>query len=515
MSDNISALEKFRNQSCPNFMFFFSGTLVKIVRGANAPLIEKTIKEQVELEKKGHAHASVRICVPSHDFGGVFVAVWFVLGHATFFLPYLLNVNLPIVFLQWPLDETTQPLADLLAPKTSESDQTEVEGNRRISAYEFASNSGLGAPTNHGGAGAGHGSNGTASGADNEALSPSSDAPLQHTLAIIKPDAMHPSIIEEVYELLHRNRITITAKRKLWLTKEQVAELYREHDKKEWFEQLLNYMSSAPILALHLTKENVIQLWRDILGPKDPRNAKMDAPKSLRAQYGTDSLTNAFHASDGEVSAHRELGYLFPSASSAPTEVATEGEAGSTEATPDAAPVEGEAAPPATDAPAAESAESAESADPSGTDGAAPAAPAAEPTLFTELPVPEVGESKGLTQKTVAIIKPEAYSHVETIIGKIVSRGYQVSKREEVQLSVERAAELIRLLKADQIKKPVGTEGEEGAPEEVEITEEELEYWVSGPIVCLVVKGEEVISGWREMIGPEDPEVAKKELPMS
>ncbi|KAJ3330187.1 Thioredoxin domain-containing protein 3 [Blyttiomyces sp. JEL0837] len=581
MNDNIAALEFFRNQSCPAFLFFFNGVLVKVVRGANAPLIERTIKEQLELEKNGLPH------------------------HAL------------------PLDDMTRPLAALI--KSSESEAAEVSASNTGLSRAPSHAAGIATHTHthaHAHATEDHTTTVTSeSGTLRQLQSMTSftylggDTPVEFTLGIIKPDAMTPSIVGEVLSLLHHHRIEVVEMRKVWLTPEHVKELYREQEGREYFDQLLTYMSSGPILVMELAKDNIIQVWRDIVGPKDPRLAKLDAPKTLRALYGKDNLMNSFHASDGPLTAKRELGLFFnvptfdeeapeeeeeplaaaaepetvkaeepvppvteaakpaeptaPSGDAAPVEnaegekpvVEGEGEKPAVEGGEGEKPavegegekpvesegekpaVEGEAERPvaegetvaveggdeAGDKPAVEGGEApastTEEVKPESEAAVAPAEEAApvavveetsaqapvepEPvatpppsTLLdvTELPLERPEDSKGFNQKTLAIIKPDAVQHVEDIVARIVARGLVVQKREELILPVERAQEIA-----------AGIVGNVEVPEFEEVTK----YLMSGPVVCLVLKGEDVIRAWLEMIGPEDPAEAKKKCPMS
>ena len=100
-------------------------------------------------------------------------------------------------------------------------------------------------------------------------------------------------------------------------------------------------------------------------------------------------------------------------------------------------------------------------------------------------------------QKTMVIIKPDLVQagKVDEIIEKILCRGYQISAREEMQLTSETASELYANLKED--------------PNYGEL----VSFITSGPVLALVIKGEDVVRGWGEMMGDADPEVAKVKGP--
>ncbi|KAJ3239518.1 Thioredoxin domain-containing protein 3, partial [Chytriomyces hyalinus] len=227
ITDNISCFEHIRNQSCPVFAFFFGKLLIRVVRGANAPFVERTIKEQMQLEEHGLPHVQ---CAP---------------------------------------DELTRPIIDFLNPPEPEPTVQETPqpsksnpSSRRESQLDTrrASTSETSAQAH----------------ADME-IDRSNH---EQTFAMLKPDAMMPSILEEVVSSLYRHRIHVLQVKKIWLTKEQAQELYKEAAGMDYFDRLVDYISCAPVLAFELSKENVIEEWRQIVGPRDPKDAKLDAPKS-------------------------------------------------------------------------------------------------------------------------------------------------------------------------------------------------------------------------------------------
>ncbi|KAI9324667.1 nucleoside diphosphate kinase [Zopfochytrium polystomum] len=433
-SDNITVLEPFRNQSCPAFLFFYNGVLVKLVRGANAPLIERTVREHVDLEKSGQPHPAIAI------------------------------------------DEAVRPLAKLLgmsadgdpAPTAAAAAELDTAENAASVPAESTSR---GLPSRAASAG-----RLADPAADDgvEDVDADDDAPAEQTLGIIKPEAMAPSVVEAVLSKLHHNRIKVLAKARVWLTRDGVRELYREHEGKEYFDRLVEYMSSAPVLVLHLSKPNCIQLWRDILGPKDPKTAKLEAPKTLRAQHGADPLMNAFHASDGPVSAARELAIFFQSPAEVPPQ---DGEGGEQQPT--------------------------------------------VPMLFTRMDDKD-GEAAasgatGLPLKTVAIVKPDVAATtdgdaVEAIVRRVLAAGIAVQKRDAgVVLTGEQA----RVLAEAQVEDVPDDADEEERRKREERVDEVVVFLTSGPVVTMVLKGEDVVRRWIEMMGPDDPSAAKENFPMS
>jgi nucleoside diphosphate kinase len=135
---------------------------------------------------------------------------------------------------------------------------------------------------------------------------------VERTLAMVKPDAVHKA--DEIEDIIIRNGFTILQKRRVQLSPEQASEFYQEHFGKMFFQSLVTYVSSGPVVALVLAGENAISHWRDLIGPTNALKAKQVAPTSLRAIYGTDDQRNALHGSDGLVSAEREIRFFFPDA---------------------------------------------------------------------------------------------------------------------------------------------------------------------------------------------------------
>lgn len=132
---------------------------------------------------------------------------------------------------------------------------------------------------------------------------------VERTLAIIKPDAI--SRVEEIEDIIIRSGFTILNKRWISLTPEQCSEFYIEHSGKIFFPGLVAFMSSGPVVAFELAREDAIKYWRELIGPTDSKKAKETHPDSIRGLYGTDSQRNAVHGSDSPKSAEREIRFFF------------------------------------------------------------------------------------------------------------------------------------------------------------------------------------------------------------
>ncbi|XP_061691135.1 nucleoside diphosphate kinase homolog 5-like isoform X2 [Syngnathoides biaculeatus] len=130
---------------------------------------------------------------------------------------------------------------------------------------------------------------------------------VERTLAIIKPDAIDKS--EEIEDIILTSGFTILQKRKLQLSPEQCSDFYTEHHGKLTFPKLTAYMSSGPIIALTLARDNAIAHWKAIIGPIKATESHQE---SLRAKYATSELENALHGSESFHVAEREIKFMFP-----------------------------------------------------------------------------------------------------------------------------------------------------------------------------------------------------------
>ncbi|CAL8263882.1 unnamed protein product [Lota lota] len=141
---------------------------------------------------------------------------------------------------------------------------------------------------------------------------------VEGTLALIKPDVVHLS--EEIEAIILKSGFTILQRRKLQLSPEQCSEFYAEHYGKLSFPSLTVFMSSGPIIALALARNNAIAHWKAIIGPA--HGARATHHECLRAKYGTSDLRNALHGSESLSAAQREIKYMFPNSLSEPIPMA-------------------------------------------------------------------------------------------------------------------------------------------------------------------------------------------------
>jgi nucleoside-diphosphate kinase len=132
--------------------------------------------------------------------------------------------------------------------------------------------------------------------------------PLEHTLAIIKPDAVSRGLAGEILARIQKAGFQIVAIKSLRLTKPEAEGFYAVHRGKGFFEDLTVFMSSGKVFVMVLEAEGGITRWRDTMGATDPAKA---APGSIRRDFGTNIQNNCTHGSDAPDTAAFEIGYFF------------------------------------------------------------------------------------------------------------------------------------------------------------------------------------------------------------
>eukprot|EP00730_Choanoeca_flexa_P001169 TRINITY_DN10512_c0_g2_i1.p1 TRINITY_DN10512_c0_g2~~TRINITY_DN10512_c0_g2_i1.p1 ORF type:complete len:705 (+),score=220.39 TRINITY_DN10512_c0_g2_i1:31-2115(+) len=132
------------------------------------------------------------------------------------------------------------------------------------------------------------------------------------TFAIIKPDAVAANNADAIFAKLAEAGFKVAAQDDRTLTEEEAKQFYAEHEGKEFFPNLVEFMTSGPIKPLVLSAPDAIAQWRSMIGPTNTNVAKEEAPESLRALYGTDQTKNALHGADSPASAAREIDFFFP-----------------------------------------------------------------------------------------------------------------------------------------------------------------------------------------------------------
>lgn len=131
---------------------------------------------------------------------------------------------------------------------------------------------------------------------------------IEHTLSIIKPNAIKKHLMGEIETRIIQAKFDIVALKMLQLTKIQAEGFYAEHQGKSFFDNLINFMISAPIVVQVLQAENAISRYRELMGETDPTKARTG---TLRADFADNIRENSVHGSDSPESAAKEITYFF------------------------------------------------------------------------------------------------------------------------------------------------------------------------------------------------------------
>jgi len=131
---------------------------------------------------------------------------------------------------------------------------------------------------------------------------------VERTLSIIKPDAVAKNQIGEIVRRFERAGLRIVAAKMLQLTREQAQGFYAVHKERPFYNDLVTFMTSGPVLAQVLEGESAIARNRELMGATDPKKA---APGTIRADLATDVQENAVHGSDSPETAQFEINYFF------------------------------------------------------------------------------------------------------------------------------------------------------------------------------------------------------------
>lgn len=130
----------------------------------------------------------------------------------------------------------------------------------------------------------------------------------ERTLSIIKPGAVQKNVIGEIVSRFEKAGLRIIASRMENLTKEQAQGFYAEHEGKPFYQELVEYMTSGPVVLQVLEGDNAISKNREIMGATNPAEA---APGTIRAEFADSMTANAVHGSDSPESARREVSFFF------------------------------------------------------------------------------------------------------------------------------------------------------------------------------------------------------------
>ena len=132
---------------------------------------------------------------------------------------------------------------------------------------------------------------------------------VERTLSIIKPDAVAKNVIGQIYSRFENKGLKIVAARMLHLSRAEAEGFYAVHRPRPFFNDLVNFMVSGPVMVQVLEGESAIQKNRDLMGATDPKTALKG---TIRADFADSIDANAVHGSDARESAAVEIAYFFP-----------------------------------------------------------------------------------------------------------------------------------------------------------------------------------------------------------
>ncbi|AGC50558.1 nucleoside-diphosphate kinase [Lawsonia intracellularis] len=131
---------------------------------------------------------------------------------------------------------------------------------------------------------------------------------MQHTFALIKPDAVQRNLIGAIINMIEKNDFYISAMKMLQMNRQQAEGFYSVHRERPFFNELVDYMISGPIVSLILTGENAVTRYRELMGATNPQNAQEG---TIRKSFAISLMENAVHGSDSDENAIIEINYFF------------------------------------------------------------------------------------------------------------------------------------------------------------------------------------------------------------
>jgi|TARA_B110000503_G_scaffold78681_1_gene120981 nucleoside-diphosphate kinase len=131
---------------------------------------------------------------------------------------------------------------------------------------------------------------------------------IEHTLSIIKPDAVAKNVIGEIYSRFEKAGLKIIASKMQCLSEDKAGGFYAEHKERPFYSDLVDFMTSGPVIIQVLEGDDAVIVNRDLMGATNPKEAKSG---TIRADFADSIDANAVHGSDSVVSAQREIAYFF------------------------------------------------------------------------------------------------------------------------------------------------------------------------------------------------------------
>ena len=130
----------------------------------------------------------------------------------------------------------------------------------------------------------------------------------EQTLSIIKPDAVERNLDGEIKQMFIKNGFNISKEKKIQIEKSEAEKFYKVHETKPFYSDLCSYLSSGPIIAMVLEKENAVIDNRKLMGATNPKDAE---DGTIRKKYGISIDKNSVHGSDSVENAIKEIDFFF------------------------------------------------------------------------------------------------------------------------------------------------------------------------------------------------------------
>jgi len=130
----------------------------------------------------------------------------------------------------------------------------------------------------------------------------------EQTFSIIKPNSTKKGHTGKIIDRFESNGLKVVAMKKAQLTREKAEGFYAEHKERGFFGELVDFMTSGPVVLMVLQGDNAVLKNREIMGATDPKKA---APGTIRADFGDNVGENSVHGSDSPAAAQREIAYFF------------------------------------------------------------------------------------------------------------------------------------------------------------------------------------------------------------
>ena len=131
---------------------------------------------------------------------------------------------------------------------------------------------------------------------------------MNRTFSIIKPDATKRNITGSINKIIEDNNLNIIAQKRIKLSKEKAENFYAVHKDKPFFNDLIEYMTSGPVIVQVLEGENAVEKYRKIMGSTNPENAE---DGTIRKKHALNIQENSVHGSDSEANAKIEINFFF------------------------------------------------------------------------------------------------------------------------------------------------------------------------------------------------------------